>query len=300
MVVKRGVITCCNIFFPPLAVFLLTGAGEDLVINSVLFLLAVIPSHVHGFYISMTYFNRKRKIRKGQYPGPRRPMIYSEKVQNGGATASDVRQFKKGREIEKYEKAPQKKSSGRVRRFVRRITGRNTLEEQEPLRLSGEYYAGVEELERPNLSRRQSSRVRSDMPRLSRQNTRKRTSSYGPEIVDEPQMIQRHASYRSQGASRNRHSQIEYEQNSSLPRRQTSTRNSQALVDTRGQYRNDDDGEIARHSTYGGIGTNGGSIRRNRETFTDYVSRPSLPHRPGKSYRDDVNQWLQAVPDEDN
>src|ERR1700753_3514301 len=120
MVVKRGVITCCNFLFPPLAVFLLTGAGEDLLINSVLFLLAVIPSHIHGFYISMTYFSRKNEIRKGQYPGKWRPMIYSDKVQNGGATSSEVRQFKRERDIKKYEKAARRKRGGRVRGFVRR------------------------------------------------------------------------------------------------------------------------------------------------------------------------------------
>ena len=40
-----------NIFFPPLAVLMMTGPGADTLWNSVLFLLAIIPSHVHGFYI---------------------------------------------------------------------------------------------------------------------------------------------------------------------------------------------------------------------------------------------------------
>src|ERR1700753_2303572 len=165
MFVKRGVITCCNILFPPLAVFLLTGAGEDFVINSVLFLLAVIPSHVHGFYISMTYFNRKRKIRKGQYPGRRRPMIYSEKDKNVGATTGEVRQFKRERDIEKYEEAPKQRSRGRLRRLLRRIAGRNNGENQELLGSSDDYCAGVDEIERPNMSRRHSSRVGGDGPR---------------------------------------------------------------------------------------------------------------------------------------
>lgn len=61
-----------------------------------LFLLAIIPSHVHGFYISWTYFGRKRKVRKGQYPGPWRSFIYSEKVQYGGASRSEVEMLKAG------------------------------------------------------------------------------------------------------------------------------------------------------------------------------------------------------------
>jgi uncharacterized membrane protein YqaE (UPF0057 family) len=40
-----------NIFFPPLAVMMMTGLGADTLLNSLLFLCAVIPSHVHGFYI---------------------------------------------------------------------------------------------------------------------------------------------------------------------------------------------------------------------------------------------------------
>jgi|SRR6186713_2626339 len=90
MVVKRVTITILNIVFPPLAVFLLCGFGRDLLINSILFLLAVIPAHIHGFYISFVYFSRKRKVRKGVYPGPPRALIYSEKVQNGGATKREV------------------------------------------------------------------------------------------------------------------------------------------------------------------------------------------------------------------
>ena len=85
---------------PPLGVLLLCGPEMDMIINCILFLLAIIPSHVHAFYISMTYFHRKRKVRKGKYPGPRRAGIYSEKVQNGGASSSEVRRLKKAQEAE--------------------------------------------------------------------------------------------------------------------------------------------------------------------------------------------------------
>lgn len=81
---KRVSIALLNIFFPPFAVMLLCGLNADVLINSLLFLLAVFPSHIHGFYISMTYFNRKRKARSGIYPGRKRRGITSEKVNTGG------------------------------------------------------------------------------------------------------------------------------------------------------------------------------------------------------------------------
>ena len=98
MVVKRSIITVFNIIFPPVAVMLLTGLNADVILNCCLFLLAVIPSHIHGFYISLTYFNRKRKVRKGKYPGAKRPMIYSERVQTGGAGYREVRRLKAEKE----------------------------------------------------------------------------------------------------------------------------------------------------------------------------------------------------------
>lgn len=58
----RVLVMLVNIFFPPLAVMMLTGLGADTALNSLLFLLAVIPSHVHGFYISWVYFWRRRKV----------------------------------------------------------------------------------------------------------------------------------------------------------------------------------------------------------------------------------------------
>src|SRR6266498_2586947 len=80
---------------PPLAVLLITGPESDTLINSILFILGVIPSHIHGFYISLTYFNRKRKVRKGRYPGDWKAFIYSTKVQNGGASDREVRRLAK-------------------------------------------------------------------------------------------------------------------------------------------------------------------------------------------------------------
>lgn len=104
MVLKRGSLTIINIFFPPLGVALLCGMDYDLFINCMLFLCAIIPSHVHAFYISCTYFSRKRKVRKGRYPGDRRPMIYCEKVQNGGASRREVADLREKMLVEKEMK----------------------------------------------------------------------------------------------------------------------------------------------------------------------------------------------------
>ena len=95
MVLKRLTITLINILFPPLAVLLLCGPETDFIINCLLFLAAVIPSHVHAFYISCTYFNRKRKVRKGVYPGKWRWGIYSERVQRGGASNTEIARLKR-------------------------------------------------------------------------------------------------------------------------------------------------------------------------------------------------------------
>jgi uncharacterized membrane protein YqaE (UPF0057 family) len=121
---KRFVICICNILFPPFAVYLLTGLNEDLILNCVLFLLAVIPSHVHGFYISLTYFNRKRKVKKGKYPGKPHKGIWSSKVNNGGASKRDMREMLEEKEMgpsRRREKA--KRESGKPG-LVRRLSDR--------------------------------------------------------------------------------------------------------------------------------------------------------------------------------
>lgn len=62
----------------------------DTVMNCFLFLLGVLPSHVHSFYISFVYYSRKRKARKGRYPGPPHSFIYSDKINNGDLTNAEV------------------------------------------------------------------------------------------------------------------------------------------------------------------------------------------------------------------
>ncbi|RMY10463.1 hypothetical protein D0867_07603 [Hortaea werneckii] len=90
-----------NLILPPLAVALLAGVDVDFLINCTLFLLAVIPSHIHGFYISMVYFHRRKKVRKGQYPGGSKAFIFSKSVLNGGASDAEVdRLWRKERGLE--------------------------------------------------------------------------------------------------------------------------------------------------------------------------------------------------------
>ena len=89
---------------PPLTVCILCGPSLDCLINCCLFLCGVIPSHLHGFYISCTYFNRKRKVRKGKWPGPRRGGIYSENVQNGGVTRDRVKVLREDEEVKRLER----------------------------------------------------------------------------------------------------------------------------------------------------------------------------------------------------
>ena len=72
---------------------LVAGVGMDALVNTLWFLCGVIPGHVHGFYVTWTYFSRKKKVRKGRYPGGPKPFIYSRRVINGDASDERVRQL---------------------------------------------------------------------------------------------------------------------------------------------------------------------------------------------------------------
>ena len=67
------------------------GVTMDCVINTLFFIAGVIPGHIHGFYITCTYFHRKKKVKKGKWPGGPKPFIYSQEVWNGGASNARVR-----------------------------------------------------------------------------------------------------------------------------------------------------------------------------------------------------------------
>lgn len=91
--------SCKCLTVPPIAVMLLAGPETDMIINCLLFLCAVIPAHIHGFYISIVYFSRKRKVRKGIYPGGHRPFIYSKRVLNGGASSSQAESLRQQQQL---------------------------------------------------------------------------------------------------------------------------------------------------------------------------------------------------------
>lgn len=89
---------------PPLSVMIVAGPGMDCIINTFFFIAGVIPGHIHGFYITCTYFNRKRKVRKGRYPGGRKAGIWSQQVWNGGASNRYVRELWEDEQEEKRRK----------------------------------------------------------------------------------------------------------------------------------------------------------------------------------------------------
>lgn len=72
---------------------LVAGVGTDALINTLWFLCGVIPGHIHGFYITCTYFSRKRKVQRGRYPGGPKSLIYSRRVINGDASEERVREL---------------------------------------------------------------------------------------------------------------------------------------------------------------------------------------------------------------
>lgn len=97
---------------------LVAGVGMDALINTLFFLAGVIPGHIHGFYVTWTYFSRKRKVKKGRYPGGPKPLLYSKRVINGDASDERVRQLWRAEQRAKEEKLLRKASSA-----TRRSTG---------------------------------------------------------------------------------------------------------------------------------------------------------------------------------
>jgi Proteolipid membrane potential modulator len=93
---------------------LVAGPGMDCILNAIFFIAGVIPGHIHGFYITCTYFHRKRKVKKGRYPGGRKTFIFSEQVWNGGASNQHVKELlvaQKSREQEEEDIRMMKRSS---------------------------------------------------------------------------------------------------------------------------------------------------------------------------------------------
>jgi uncharacterized membrane protein YqaE (UPF0057 family) len=271
MVLKRTGIWICNLIFPPLAVFLLCGAGEDLFINSMLFILAVFPSHIHSWYISTVYFSRKRKVRKGRYPGNIRPMIYCEKVQNGGASPSELHRFKKERDRQRREKDAKKQEGGRLRRLARRMLHRRQPDNGAALQ---DYY-----YDQP--PQRQMSQLR---------------SSTIPDAGEYSQLPDRRSSVRNDAPTYHRRSQITSPiERADFLRRHESIHSSYEPIEA--AQINDSPGNqrLSRRQTTRSA-SNRRSVRRNSETLSEFAARPMLPPRPGTTYRDDISRWVQNVP----
>lgn len=98
---------------------LVAGVGMDALVNTLWFLCGVIPGHIHGFYVTWTYFSRKKKVRKGRYPGGPKPFIYSRRVINGDASDERVRQLWRAEQRAKEDAALRKQASSRLSGFGR-------------------------------------------------------------------------------------------------------------------------------------------------------------------------------------
>lgn len=110
---------------PPLSVMLVAGPGMDAIINTLFFLAGVLPGHIHGFYVTCTYFHRKRKVRRGKYPGGRKAGIWSQKVWNGGASSRHVRELRDD-ELEEKRRAEKELMVERSRESWKRGRSRST------------------------------------------------------------------------------------------------------------------------------------------------------------------------------
>lgn len=91
---------------------IVAGVGPDCLINLCWLLCGVVPGHIHGFYITWTYFSRRRKVANGRYPGaPNKSFIYSRRVLNGDASDERVRQLWEAEQRAREEKL--RRASGR-------------------------------------------------------------------------------------------------------------------------------------------------------------------------------------------
>lgn len=93
---------------------LVAGVGADVLINTLLLLCGVIPGHIHGLYVTWTYFSRKRKVRRGRWPGGLKPLIYSRRVVNGDASEETVRRLLKAEQARQAGKDEGQGAGGRA------------------------------------------------------------------------------------------------------------------------------------------------------------------------------------------
>lgn len=202
---KRVIIMIMNFLFPPIAVMMITGMGMDTLVNSLLFLLAVVPSHVHGFYLSWVYFYRKRKVRKGVWPGKKASGIFSEKVNNGGASRKEMAKLKEERDYGKIEQKGSRLSRPGVSRqlsnrvenwddgFDKEVLTRSSSLNQRPSnnlsrQNSGRSGRSASNNQRPRLNQQDSGRSgrstnNNQRPRLDRQDSGRSGSRSGRSVV---------------------------------------------------------------------------------------------------------------------
>jgi hypothetical protein len=142
---------------------MLTGLGHDTMVNSLLFLAGVLPSHVHAFYLSSVYFHRRRKARKGKYPGGRASMIASKNVINGGLSSAECerRLWVESGGLEKHRSFASRGSKRRSRRRSKRTSQQPSWEDIEPQVYPVQQNMDVD-FHRPQLSRIDT--WRSDVP----------------------------------------------------------------------------------------------------------------------------------------
>ncbi|USW53742.1 Putative proteolipid membrane potential modulator [Septoria linicola] len=111
----RIYVNILGIFLPPVAVYLLYGFGPDFLLNCALTIMGFIPGSIHQMCLDISYWNRRKKVRRGMYPGDRREWIFSKDAQNGGIGDEEVEKLRltgrtksEGKREEKRLKSKQK------------------------------------------------------------------------------------------------------------------------------------------------------------------------------------------------
>jgi len=233
-------------------------------------------------------FNGKERCEKANIQAVLRPMIFSEKIQNGGAPSSEVYQYKKERALDKKEKQERRAlNGGRTKRLIRKILFRNKDGNYSPV--SSERYLASTGSSYPSpITRQQGSMIPADHNHLSRRRSRRR--SHHSEVAHVSHVAHRRTSVRSNPYGNRRSQMVEYSDHTDRPRRHQSFRNGQHCQSGGFQNLQHDLMQtplVQARSSIGG---------RDSEVLADYLSRPTLPTRPGASYRDGIDQWRQNVP----
>lgn len=108
----RVAVAVLTMFCPPLAVIVLTGVGSpETILNVILYLMAIVPAYIHGFYVYWRHFHENEIRDRHQWEGVQRqstrPRRHSNNNSGGSSRSPSSRSQHSGKrvwygEVEEY------------------------------------------------------------------------------------------------------------------------------------------------------------------------------------------------------